>query len=157
MEQVRRREVKDHEELKGSRYALLKNEENLTDSQRIKFEELTEADYDVSKLWQVREDFKEMFAGASVEQGGEVFKRWRKAALETGIKEIKEVVETFAGHLAGVVNGMITGLSNAMAERVNGKIQLLKTVGRGYRRFSNFRSAILFFYGNLNLFPLNSQ
>jgi transposase len=38
---------------------------------------------------------------------------------------------------------------------LNGKIQLLKTVARGYRKFENFRSAILFFYGKLSLFPLN--
>ena len=47
--------------------------------------------------------------------------------------------------------------SNAMAERLNGKIQLLKSVGRGYRKFENFRSAILFFYGKLSLFPLKYQ
>jgi hypothetical protein len=29
----------------------------------------------------------------------------------------------------------------------------IKTVGRGYRTFKNFRSAILFFNGGLNLYP----
>ena len=38
IDQVRRREVKQHEELKHTRYALLKNPENLTEKQRIKFE-----------------------------------------------------------------------------------------------------------------------
>ncbi|WP_368667549.1 hypothetical protein [Ancylomarina sp. 16SWW S1-10-2] len=41
-----------------------------------------------------------------------------------------------------------------MAERLNGKIQELKLTARGYRTFSNFRSAILFFYGGLSLYPL---
>jgi len=40
-----------------------------------------------------------------------------------------------------------------MAERLNGKIQELKTVSRGYRIFLNFRSAILFFHGGLDLYP----
>jgi len=40
-----------------------------------------------------------------------------------------------------------------MAERLNGKIQELKTIGKGYRMFENFRSAILFFYGGLSLYP----
>jgi transposase len=42
-------------------------------------------------------------------------------------------------------------------EAINGKIQEIKTVGRGYRTFKNFRSAILFFHGGLSLYPLNYQ
>ncbi|MCF8237346.1 MAG: transposase, partial [Saprospiraceae bacterium] len=40
------------------------------------------------------------------------------------------------------------------AERINGKIQELKLSARGYRVFENFRSAILFFNGGLDLYPL---
>lgn len=61
----------------------------------------------------------------------------------------------FKNHLSGVINALIKRFSNAMAERLNGKIQEIKTVGRGYRTFKNFRSAILFFHGGLNLYPLN--
>jgi transposase len=48
IDQVRRREVKQHDELKNSRYALPKNPENLTEKQRIKFETITGANYEVS-------------------------------------------------------------------------------------------------------------
>jgi len=41
-----------------------------------------------------------------------------------------------------------------MAERLNGKIQELKTIGKGYWKFENFKSAILFFHGGLNLYSL---
>mgnify|MGYP002794507748 CR=1 FL=1 len=44
-------------------------------------------------------------------------------------------------------------LTNAMAERLNGKIQLIKSTARGYHKFENFRNAILFFTGGLNLLP----
>lgn len=37
IDKVRRGEVKTQKELKNSRYVLLKNEENLTEKQRIKF------------------------------------------------------------------------------------------------------------------------
>jgi transposase len=50
---------------------------------------------------------------------------------------------------------MVNTFSNAMAERLNGKIQEIKACGRGYRRFENFRSAILFFHSGLSLYPLN--
>lgn len=59
-----------------------------------------------------------------------------------------DCTDTFKNHLRGFIN-------NAMAERLNGKIQEVKACGRGYRRFENFKSAILFFHGGLYLYPLN--
>ena len=157
IDKVRRREVKEHAELKDSRYALLKNKENLTEKQRIKFELIRATNYEVSRAWEARENFREVFKNASVEESETIFWEWMKAVEQSGIKELIKVGETFANHLRGVLNAMTGNLSNAMAERLNGKIQLLKSIGRGYRKFENFRSAILFFYGKLSLFPLNSQ
>ena len=157
IDKVRRREVKEHAELKESRYALLKNEENLTEKQRIKFEEIRAANYEVSRAWQAREDFKASFQNASFAEAEEIFENWREAVKKSGIAEVIKVGEIFANHLRGVLNAMTSSTSNAVAERLNGKIQLLKAVGRGYRKFENFRSAILFFYGKLSLFPLNYQ
>lgn len=153
IDKVRRREVKQHEELKDSRYALLKNQVNLTEKQRIKFEAISGANYQVSKAWQVRENFKDLFT-ASKESGFILYCRWASDSLRKKIKEVSKVVEMFNNHMSGVVNALITNFNNAMAERLNGKIQEIKTVGRGYRTFKNFRSAILFFNGGLNLYPL---
>lgn len=154
IDKVRRREVKKHDELKDSRYALLKNAENLTEKQRIKFESISGANYEVSKAWQVRENFKGLFESSGM-AGFALYSKWASDALRRKIKEVTKVVEMFNNHINGVINALITNFNNAMAERLNGKIQELKTVGRGYRKFNNFRSAILFFHGGLNLYPLN--
>ena len=79
---------------------------------------------------------------------------WAANSLRKKITEVTKVVEMFNNHMRGVVNALISNFSNAMAERLNGKIQELKTVARGYRTFANFRSAILFFHGGLDLYPL---
>lgn len=152
IDKVRRREVKQHQELKNSRYTLLKNPENLTEKQRIHFDAIADANYEVSKAWQVRENFKDLFSSGKL-FARLLFNRWTMDATRRKIKEIDKVVEMFNNHISGVVNALLTNLTNAMAERLNGKIQELKTVGRGYRTFANFRSAILFFNGGLNLYP----
>ena len=157
IDQVRRREVKQHAELTESRSALLKNEENLTEKQRLKFEAIRAANLEASRAWEARENFKAAFENASREESQAIFGEWFEAVKESRIKEVIKVAETFVNHLRGVLNAMTSSLSNAQAERLNGKIQLLKAIGRGYRKFENFRSAILFFYGKLSLFPLNSQ
>lgn len=155
IDKVRRREVKTQEELKHSRYALLKNQENLTEKQRLKFEAIRNANYQVSKAWQVRENFKDLFnKEAERQRGFGLFCSWARAATDRNIKEITKVVTMFQSHLEGVVNALIYTFNNAMAERLNGKIQEIKLAARGYRTFKNFRSAILFFHGGLSLYPL---
>lgn len=158
IDKVRRREVKTNDELKHSRYALLKNECNLTEKQRIKFEAIRKANYQVSKAWEVRENFKALFnKETDRHKGFIIFCRWTQDAVNRQIKEVTKVTDMFNNHLSGVVNALISNFTNAMAERLNGKIQELKLSARGYRTFKNFRSAILFFHGGLSLYPLNSQ
>jgi transposase len=56
-------------------------------------------------------------------------------------------------HEKRIINAMKTGANNARAERLNGAIQESKTVGRGYGNTADFRIAILFFHGDLDLLP----
>lgn len=155
IDQVRRHEVKDYDDLKHSRYALLKNESNLTERQREKFEHIKVANYQVSKAWYIKENFKGLFEYYNNEKEAErLFVNWAQDSFMQSIKEINKVIMMFLNHSRGVVNALITNLNNAMAERLNGKIQEVKLIGRGYRLFENFRNAILFFHGGLNLYPL---
>jgi transposase len=154
LDQVRRREVKDNEALNNCRYTLLKNEENLTRRQREKFELIKTANFEVSKVWRIRENFRELFDCYHEERSATaIFATWAYDSFMHKIKEVNKVVMMFMDHLKGVVNALISNLNNAMAERLNGKIQEIKTTGRGYRTFKNFRSAVLFFHGGLNLYP----
>ena len=157
IDKVRRREVIDHEELKDSRYALLKNQENLTEKQRIKFESIQGANFEVSRAWRIRENFKDIFKSTNMEEAVGLFWKWGASVLNANIQEMNKVAKMFNNHIIGVCNAMVETFSNAMAERLNGKIQDIKSRGRGYRTFKNFRNAILFFHGGLNLYPLNSQ
>jgi transposase len=151
IDQVRRREVKRHDELKNTRYALLKNPENLSEKRRIKFESIISTNYEVSKAWQVRENFKELFSSGKL-FAWTLYNKWTADSKRKNIKEIDNVVDTFNKHISGVANALILNLSNALAERLNGKIQELKTVAKGYRTFANFRSVLLFFHGGLDLY-----
>lgn len=156
IDKVRKREVKKNEELINSRYALLKNQENLTEKQQIKFNAIMSANYQVAKAWQVKENFKSLFnQETEMINGFILFNKWILSSVKHDIKEVTKVINMFNNHIKGVVNALITNFNNAMAERLNGKIQELKTIGKGFRTFSKFRSAILFFYGGLNLYPLN--
>ncbi len=157
MDQVRRREVKDNEALKNSRYSLLKNEENMPQKQKAKYEEIKASNFEVCKVWHIRENFKVLFdCNNGKNEAAELLKNWAQDSFMNKIKEVNKVILMMLSHFIGVTNALITNFTNAMAERLNGKIQEIKFVAKGYRTFKNFRSAILFFHGGLNLYPLNS-
>ncbi len=150
---VRRREVKTHSELKGTRYVLLKNEENRTKKQDEIFKIIQESNLQVSFAWRLREEFKGIFECSSFAEAKTYFELWLTSVQDAAVKEVIKIAEMFERHFDGVCNALCHEQSNAKAERINGKIQEVKTIGRGYRRFENFRVAILFFCGGLELYP----
>lgn len=155
IDKVRRREVKENEVLKNSRYSLLKNEENRTENQKELFNEIMKSNLSVTKAYYAKETFKSLFkSGSDEEQAKSMLTNWATEFFMMKIPELGKVILSFLSHWKGIINAMILDRTNAMAERLNGKIQEVKLCGRGYRKFQNFRSAILFFHGGLRLYPL---
>ena len=81
---------------------------------------------------------------------------WMADALRYNIGEINYVVFMLKRHLKGIISAMVTGANNGKAERTNGSIQEIKTIGRGYGTAERYRIAILFFYGGLDMSIVNS-
>ncbi len=149
--------MKEHpDEWKGRRDARLKNEEDRTEFQEEIFKVIQEANLEVSVAWRLREDFKAILNCTPYAEAEKDVDLWIDRVKETGMKEVIKVATMFKEHLKGVCNALCHSQSNALAERMNGKIQEIKTIGRGYRRFENFRVAILFFCGGLDLYPHKS-
>ncbi len=151
---LRKREVNQNPNLlKGSRYALLKNPENRTEKQEVIFQAIMDSTLKVGILWQLRESFKAIFRCSSPAEAMTYLKLWLARARETGIQQADRVANTFEKHLDGVCNALYCEQSNARAERINGKIQQVITIARGFRSFQHFRVSVLFYHGNLSLYP----
>ena len=155
IDDVRRKEVGENPILRNSRYALLKNAENRTDNQSELFEEIMKTTLSVTEVYNAKENFRGMFDATHNEKDGLLLLvEWAKNAFMKNITQLSKVVLMMLEHHKGVVNALISNLTNATAERINGKIQEVKSIARGYNTFKQFRSAILFFEGGLSLFPL---
>ncbi len=153
VDNVRKREVKQYEQLRGAKYIFLKDHDKITEEQRIKFEIIDKINCQVSKAWRIKENFRDINFKQSENRAFKLFMKWRNHAMVSKIPEIIKVVEMFDRHLKGIVNAIECGSTNARAERINGAIQELKTIGRGYANPQNFIKAILFFHGDLDVFP----
>lgn len=155
VDKVRRRESKTQEELRNSRYIWLKDHSNLTEKQQLIFEAINHVNLETSRAWRIKENFRDITFKQSVSEAFVLFGRWWHNAYHSKIEEIMKVAEMFKNHLLGIVNAINLGKNNSMAERLNGKIQEIKICAKGYRTFENFRAAILFYHGKLNLYPQN--
>ena len=65
-----------------------------------------------------------------------------------------EVAKVMRRHLPNILTYLRHQITNAMMEGFNSKIQSIKANARGYRNFSNYRIAILFYCRKLDLHPL---
>jgi len=63
------------------------------------------------------------------------------------------VGRTLRDHFAGVMNAIISGITNATSEAINARIQWLKKKATGFRSRERFRMAIYFHLGGLQLYP----
>lgn len=155
VDQVRREETKTQHELKKTRYIWLKDHAKLTDYQTEIFNTIKDINLQTAKAWRLKEMLRDCIQHCST-KSITTFYMWVSEAQRSALKPVLKVAEMFTKHRQGILNALSFQKSNAMAERLNGKIQELKTVGRGYRKFINFRSAILFFNGKLDLLPQGS-
>lgn len=153
VDDVRKEEVKKQEILKNTKYLFLKDKDDWTEAQTLRFEEINEINLNTSQAWQIKENFKGLYGQGNRQLCLNYFEKWYVSILETGIKQMIKVADTMVRHLKGIINSAMTEITNSNAENLNSQIQVVKSVARGFANVSSYRNAILFFHGNLNMFP----
>ena len=63
------------------------------------------------------------------------------------------ISELLIRHWDGIITYIKHRITNSLAENINGKIQKIKTIARGFKGFENYRISILFYLGKLDLAP----
>ena len=66
---------------------------------------------------------------------------------------MKKVARTIKKRIANIVTFCTHGITNGVAEGINSKIMSIKRRAGGYRNRENFKKAIFFYCGGLDLYP----
>jgi len=143
----------DDTSLHKSKYLWLRSDANMTDKQRTALEALTCLELDTAKVWAFKESFRQFFECATEYGARSFFLCWHEAALALGNTHLAKVANMLNRHLGGLIAYIHHRVTNAAAEGLNAQIQLIKSNARGFRKWGNFRIAILFFLGKLDLYP----
>ncbi|QDU94688.1 Transposase [Lignipirellula cremea] len=139
--------------LARSRYIWLKGQENLTEKQRLFFDEAYRAELKTGKAWSYKEMLRDLWHHDDAAAATVYFQDWYQRVIHTNLTPLKKAARTIKQRLANVVSYCTHGITNAVAEGVNSKIMSIKRRVGGFRNIENFQTAIFFYCGGLKLHP----
>ena len=119
-------------ELKGCRYALWKNPEDLTARQAAKLAWIAATNNRLYRAYLLKEQLRAVFAINRV-RALVMLDAWLGWAARSRIAAFVELGRRIRKNLAGIEAALINNLSNALIESTNTKIRLLTRLAFGFR------------------------
>lgn len=162
IDDVRRKEHKElkamgSEILKGSRYTWLRNPDNWTEQDEATFEALQDEGLKVGRAWTIVQTFLPIWDYVYEGAARNFFAKWYFWATHSRLPPVIKVAKMIRRHLDNILTFLRHRITNARGEGFNSKVQAVKSAARGFRNFANYRVAILFYCGALELYPQESR
>jgi transposase len=134
--------------LKGCRFLLLKNYDNLSVDHKERLHDLLCANEPLFTAHCMKEQLRLFWEQPDLESARHFLETWCKDAREVGIKTLAKLAKTLAGYRTGLLNYFKHRISNATTEGLNNKIKTLKRQAYGFRDMEYFK---------LRLYHLHAQ
>lgn len=143
---------------KRTRYLLLRRKERWSKKQRAQFRDIKRefgqtrfAQSRIGRMWAIKEAFRTFWNYVSPTWALKYFQRWYFWATHSRIEPAIKVARMINSHLDNILTYFSHGITNAYTENINGRIQEMKAAAKGFRNFDNYRNAILFYCGKLDM------
>jgi transposase len=137
--------VQDRQLLKGTRWLLLKNPENLDDErdERRRLEEALRLNQPLATAYYLKEDLRQLWSQADKRTARRVLRDWVARARASGIRLLEQFADTLEEHQRGILAYYDYPISTGPLEGTNTKIQLMKRQAYGFRDLAFFKLKIL--------------
>ena len=158
VDRVRRAEQRElrgrgDDRLTGTKYTWLKNPENLSGEMRRNFALLRRSNLKVARAWALKDTLRDLWTYTYVGAARSFFRRWYFWATHSRLRPMIEKARMLNKRLENVLTYLRHGVTNAVTEGLNSKIQWIRYTARGFRNRQNFKTAIYFHCGGLDLHP----
>ena len=126
--------------LKGSRYLLLKNAEELSPEEKEKIDQVLSQSACLTIAYELKEELREIYETSStIKSGLRRIKKWlAQAQIFYG-----KVTETIRTHLQEICNYFISHTTSGVMEGINNKAKLIIRQGYGFSNFEHLRLRLL--------------
>lgn len=139
--------------LVGTKHDWLRNPENFSRSDWIKFKPLRESKLKTARAWALKEAGMALFSYSYRKAARRYFKWWYYWASHSRLAPMVAVAKMLKSRITNVLTYFSHRITNAMSESLNAKIQWVKYTARGFRNMDNFKTAIYFHCGGLDMLP----
>ena len=139
--------------LKGTKYLWLWNEEDVPEWRREEFLGVKKAELKTSRAWAIKEALREFWTYSYTKCAEKYFKAWYFWATHSRLTPLIAAAKTLKRHLTNLLTYIKHRITNATAEGINSKIQMVKLMACGYRNREHYKAAIYFHCGGLDLYP----
>ena len=158
VDKVRRREnqtlrAAGDDRLTGTRYDWLRNPAAMEPADRKAFTALRASGLKTARAWALKETAMALFSYHYERPARKHFRWWHGWAVRSRLRPMLEVARTLKRRFENIVTYLHHRVTNAASESINSKIQWVKYTALGFRNKNNFRAAILFHCGGLDLAP----
>lgn len=131
--------------LKGTRWLLLKNPDNLdlsrNEAQRLK--EALELNKPLATAYYMKEELRRFWEQEDKAAAAEILNDWVRRAETSGIRLLKAFAKTVAAHRHGILAWYDNRISTGPLEGTNNKIKTMKRQAYGYRDTEFFKLKIM--------------
>lgn len=142
--------------LTRSKYLWLYSAENMPDAAREKFDQIKHGNLKTARAWALKESLREMWHYRSVAWAKRFWDRWYFWATHSRLPPMIEKAKLIARHLPNILTYFKHRVTNAVAEGLNSKIATIQKRACGFRNRDNFKIAIYFHCGGLDLYPAST-
>lgn len=119
--------------LKGSRYLLLRNQENLSEKQKVKLTKLLSENTNINAMYLLKEQLQLLWQCQTFEGMAAAVDDWCRLAEESGLLYIKKFAASLQSHKTGICNYAKHPLTTARIEAGNVAIGMIRKRARGLR------------------------
>jgi transposase len=139
--------------LKRSKYLWLYNPANMPEKTRERFAQIKHEHLKTGRAWALKESLRELWSYQSLGWARRFWDRWYFWATHSRLQPMIDAAKLIARHLPNVLTYFKHPITNAVAEGLNSKIATVQKRACGFRNPDNFKIAVYFHCGGLNLYP----
>lgn len=129
--------------IKGSRYALLKNPEDLTDKQARTLAAIERESPALWRAYNIKERFRDVLKAPDVGTARERLDSWLSWAQRCRIPEMVKAQASVRRRREEILRSVELRISNARVEAINNKIKVTQRMAYGFRNVDNLIALIM--------------
>jgi transposase len=162
VDKIRRQEHKmlaasGDESLKGTKHLWLANRENIPEWRNEEFDNVRRLNLQTGRAWAIKEALRHFWRYVYAKCAEKFFNRWYFWATHSRLAPMIKAAKTLKEHLPNILTYFKHRITNATAEGLNSKIQMVKEMACGFRNREHYKLAIYFHCGGLDLYPHFSE